>query len=176
MTPDQRIAKLFDEYFDFVWRLLRRFGLSEADADDAAQRVFLTASEKLESIARGKERNFLYGVALGVFANTKRSLARRREVSDDGLASRPTTFPSPHDCAELEQAWALLDELLDQLPDKLRRVLVLAEIEQLEVAEIAALEAIPVGTAASRLRKSRESFRELLRKVEHRNPFGGPGQ
>jgi RNA polymerase sigma-70 factor (ECF subfamily) len=70
------------------------------------------------------------------------------------------------------RAWALLDELLAELPEELARVLALAEIEQVEVPEIAALEKIPVGTAASRLRRARALFRELLAGVQHRNPFG----
>ncbi len=169
---ETRLTSLFNEHFDFVWRMIRRLGLSEADADDAAQRVFITASTKLESVARSKERNFLYGVALGIVANAKRSLARRREVADDLLASTASPAPSPHDQLALEQAWDLLDELLDTLPDRLRRVLVLAEIEQLEVAEVAAFEQIPVGTAASRLRKARQLFREQLEGVRSRNPLG----
>ena len=68
----------------------------------------------------------------------------------------------------------MLDELLERLPDELRRVLVLAEIEQLEVPEIAALEQIPVGPAASRLRRAREVFREHLSRAQARNPFREP--
>jgi DNA-directed RNA polymerase specialized sigma24 family protein len=65
----------------------------------------------------------------------------------------------------------LLAELLSQLPDKLRRALVLAEIEELEVQAIAELECIPVGTAASRLRLARKRFLELLEAAKHKNPF-----
>jgi RNA polymerase sigma-70 factor (ECF subfamily) len=57
------------------------------------------------------------------------------------------------------------------LPDELRRVLVLVEIEQLEVAQVAAVEGIPIGTAASRLRRARQLFREALERVPQRNPF-----
>jgi RNA polymerase sigma-70 factor, ECF subfamily len=57
------------------------------------------------------------------------------------------------------------------LPEKARRVLVLAEMEQLEVPEIAVLEGIPVGTAASRLRVARQQFRALLEAARDRNPF-----
>jgi RNA polymerase sigma-70 factor (ECF subfamily) len=77
----------------------------------------------------------------------------------------------PEDWVELRKAWTLLDELLERLPDELRRVLVLADIEEVAVAEIAALEGIPAGTAASRLRRAREEFQQLLARTEHRNPF-----
>jgi DNA-directed RNA polymerase specialized sigma24 family protein len=74
---------------------------------------------------------------------------------------------------ELAEARVLLDELLAKLPDKLRRALVLAEIEGLEVAAIAECEGIPIGTAASRLRLGRERFRALLARKTLQNPFGG---
>jgi RNA polymerase sigma-70 factor (ECF subfamily) len=73
----------------------------------------------------------------------------------------------------LKEAWQLLDELLAKLPEKLRRVMVLAEVEGLEVSEVAQFEGIPVGTAASRLRLGRERFRALLAKHAARNPWGG---
>ena len=69
----------------------------------------------------------------------------------------------------------MLDELLEQLPDELRRVLVLAEIEECTVPEIAELEGIAVGTAASRLRRARGLFREIAARVQHRNPLGDRG-
>jgi hypothetical protein len=60
------LRALVDAHFDFIWRLFRRMGLSHADADDAAQHVFITATEKFDVIALGSERTFLYGVALRV--------------------------------------------------------------------------------------------------------------
>jgi len=170
-SDEARIGAFIQEHFDFIWRLLRRSGLTPEDADDGAQHVFMIAMEKIETIMPGRERSFLYGTALRVAANARRAVGRRREVSEDALEGRMASELGPERRSELGQAWALLDHLLEQLPDELRRVLVLAEIEQLEVPEIAALEAIPVGTAASRLRRARALFREQLRLEKHRNPF-----
>jgi RNA polymerase sigma-70 factor (ECF subfamily) len=50
-------------------------------------------------------------------------------------------------------------------PD-LRRVLVLAEIEQLSNQQIAELEAMPKGTVASRLRRARAEFYALLEREQ----------
>src|SRR5512146_863192 len=68
--------------FEWLWRVLRRIGLSAADADDATQQVFLVASRRSAEI-RGSARAFLYGTAVRVAANMRRTLRRRREVSDD---------------------------------------------------------------------------------------------
>jgi RNA polymerase sigma-70 factor, ECF subfamily len=168
---DARLGQLVREHFEFVWRLLRRLGLSSDESDDLAQQVFMTATRKLDQIAGGSERTFLYGIALRVAANARRSKRRRREHPDEKLDAADQGL-RPDEQAELARAWGLLDELLGQLPGPLRRALVLAEIEELEVAQIAALESIPVGTAASRLRRARAAFRELVRAADERNPFG----
>jgi RNA polymerase sigma-70 factor (ECF subfamily) len=162
---------LVGDHFDFVWRLLRRLGLSPADADDAAQHVFMTATQKTASITRGSERSYLYGVALRVAQNHKRKLKRRPEQGELAGLDLADDKALPDEAACLGEARELLDRLLEGLPNELRRVLVLAEIEQLEVAEIAALEGLPVGTAASRLRRARGCFREALAAVQGDLPF-----
>jgi RNA polymerase sigma-70 factor (ECF subfamily) len=154
-----------------VWRLLRRVGLSRPDADDAAQQVFLVASRRLPQLAPGKERSFLYGTAVRIAANLRRGLRRRRESPEEELPVQSDATELPDELLERRRARAFLDELLEQLPEELRRVLVLAEIEQLTLAAIAELEQIPAGTAASRLRRAREAFRRLLEAEQHRNPF-----
>lgn len=173
MSDEQtrHFRRLVDDHFDFVWRLLRRLGLSPADADDAAQHVFMTATQKTASIAAGSDRSFLYGVALRVAQNHKRKLKRRPELGELLGLDLADDKALPDEAAGLGEARELLDRLLQGLPSELRRVLVLAEIEQLEVAEIAALEGLPVGTAASRLRRARSSFREALAAVRGDLPF-----
>lgn len=170
-ASEARLRAVVEAHFDFIWRLLRRLGLRPADADDAAQQVFMIATQKLHAIAPGSERSFLYGAAVRVAANARRAAQRRLEQGADALEQHAAPGLHPEQRQALDEAWTLLDELLERLPDELRRVLVLAEIEQLEVAEIAALEGIPVGTAASRLRRAREEFRDHLKRAGSRNPF-----
>lgn len=169
----QGFEELVAEHCGFVWRLLRRLGLGSADADDAAQQVFMIASRKLEHIGPGQARGFLYGVAVRVARTARRGIERRGEVLGDPADRPAPDDQGPEHGTELSRACSLLDELLGRLPDELRRVLVLAELEQFEVAEIAALEQIPAGTAASRLRRARERFRAFLAELGERNPFGG---
>jgi RNA polymerase sigma-70 factor (ECF subfamily) len=107
-----------------------------------------------------------------VAANARRDRQRRPEVSADALASVRAPGMQPDDRIELTRAAELLDELLEHLPEELRRVLVLAELEEASVPSIAELEGIAEGTAASRLRRAREAFGKLLARVTHRNPFG----
>lgn len=158
----------------WVWRLLRRIGLSPADADDAAQQVFVVAAQKLDQLESGKARSFLYGTALRVAANARRSLKRRRALHDEAALAVLPQPVSQHELLEQQQARALVDELLAELSDDLRRVLVLAEIEQLSAPRIAELEGIPLGTVASRLRRARSRFFALLEQRRAQDDRGLP--
>ena len=173
-TSEQTIEQLVSLHYRFVWRVLRGFGLSPSDAEDAAQQVFMIATRKLDSIDPSRARSFVYGTAMHVANNARRGARRRREVPEDDDTERVApSNRSPESQTELAEARTLLAEILAQLPEKSRRVLVLAEIEQLEVPEIASLEGVPVGTAASRLRVARQQFRVLLEAAQDRNPFTG---
>jgi RNA polymerase sigma-70 factor, ECF subfamily len=168
--PRARVAALVSEHFNFVWRLLRRLGIPRDEADDAAQQVFMIACRRLDDIEPGREQAFLHGTAIRVAANLRRALGRR-EHADADLHALEARGIAPDRGAELGQACDLLDQVLARLPDELRTLIVLVEIEELEVAEAARLEGIPAGTAASRLRRARARFRAALQELGERHPF-----
>jgi len=58
--------------------------------------------------------------------------------------------------------------VLAQMPLELRTVFVLFELEEMTTPEIAELVGVPVGTAASRLRRAREEFQRLVARVQAR--------
>lgn len=127
---------LVHQHLDFVWRSLRRLGLSESDADDASQQVFMIAARQLAEVPSGKERAFLYGTARRIASNARRDRRRRREVPGE-LADELQAFGAlPDERVELQRAALLLDDMLERLPEDLRRVLVLAEVEETTVPAI----------------------------------------
>jgi len=170
-----RLAAMVSEHFDFVWRLVRRLGIGREDADDATQQVFLAVVRRVGAVAPGREKAFLYGTAIRVIANLRRSVRRRREAHGTEPDAMESTLSAPDRQAELGQARDCLDEILSRLPERLSALFVLVEIEELDVSEAAALEGIPAGTAASRLRRARELFELELEKLGERRPFGANG-
>lgn len=171
-TPE-RIAGLVRDHYGFVWRLLRRLGLREGDADDAAQQVFLVAVNRLAGVEHERERSFLYGVALNVGARARRSQQRRREEPLDAAGEGASPAPSAEQLLERRQARDALDALLAEMPEELRVVFVLYELEELSTPEIAELCELPLGTAASRLRRAREDFEQRVARLEARRRFSG---
>ena len=66
LQDDGRVAALLRTHFRDVWRMVRRFGVPESGADDAAQEVFIIAARRLADIAPGSERPFLLASAVRV--------------------------------------------------------------------------------------------------------------
>jgi RNA polymerase sigma-70 factor (ECF subfamily) len=164
-APPVRLRRVFNEQFNFVWRYLRRLGLSEADADDAAQQVFVVFSRKQDRIELGKERAYLCGTAVRIVSDHRRSLARRREVAGDKMAEPVSQALTPDQLADRQRARVLLDQVLDQMEMDLRAVFVLFELEELTTAQIAETLQLPAGTVASRLRRARESFHAIIKRM-----------
>jgi RNA polymerase sigma-70 factor (ECF subfamily) len=162
-----RFRAIVDANFDFIWRTLRGLGVPAHSVDDAAQHVFLVAAQKLTRIEPGSERAFLFGTAVGVAANARRARARSREVLDEGaVANRADSAPDGERLLELRERRALLDQVLASMPDDLREVFVLFVLEGLETPQIARLLGLPKGTVASRLRRARETFHVVSKRLQ----------
>lgn len=169
----ERTRALVDEHFRFVWRLLRRLGLSEADADDVSQQVFVVASNKLDVMIAGSERGFLYRTAVNLASRFRRTRGRRREDPSEGLERMSSPEPDLEELVDRRRAREMLDSLLEHLPEEQRTVFVLFEIEQLTSVEIASVLELPMGTVASRLRRAREQFQAELARRTARDRFRG---
>lgn len=170
---DARLRELVDQHYDFVWRSLRRFGVPAADAQDAAQEVFVSLSRRLEDVERGRERGFLYRTAMNHAAHAHRTRLRRREVGDEAPEARVCPAPGPEEQLIGARARELCYRVLAGLELDLRAVFMLYELEQLTMAEIAELLELAPGTVASRLRRARSAFLERARELSG-DDGGGP--
>ena len=161
-----RMHDFVTSHIEFVWRVVRGFGVPRADADDVTQQVFVVAARRRETIAIGAERSFLAATARGLAANYRRSKVRKPEiVDDDAIASLFDQAPNPEEAVDEKRARALMDHVISLLEDDLREVFVLFELEEMSTTEIAAILALPSGTVASRLRRAREAFQAQIKRL-----------
>jgi RNA polymerase sigma-70 factor (ECF subfamily) len=165
-----RLERMFNDHHDFIWRLLRRLGLSRGAADDAAQHVFLVAAERVLDIQEGRERAFLFGTALRVARRTSRN--EKRWVLEDDMDFRNSQAARPEDLADQRRAVDLMGRILTKMDLDLKTVFILAELEGQTMPQVAALLEIPLGTATSRLRRAREAFRAAVAAFEASIPGG----
>lgn len=161
-----RLRRLLGEYFEFVWRTLRRLGLDDSEAEDATQEVFWVAARRLSLIQEQSERAYLFSTALRIAATHRRSRRRRAEVIQPSFDEQRSLAPDPEELQQQEEARALLGDILASMDLDLRAVFVLFELEELSGPVIAELLGIPVGTVNSRLRRARAVFRHAVRRRE----------
>lgn len=157
---------VYEKYFDFVWMCARRLGVPMEAIDDVVQEAFIVVHARLRTLEQPSSlRSWLYGVVRRTVSTYHRSRHARvaRESSEPAaLASAGLMQPSPLDLAVLGDELKLLWRLLRQLDARKREVLVLAELEEMTMPEIAEAIGIPLNTAYSRLRAARQEFSEAL--------------
>jgi RNA polymerase sigma-70 factor (ECF subfamily) len=160
----ERLERMFRAHHELVWRTLRRLGLGPEPAADATQQAFLIAAERLDDIRQGSERAFLFGTALRL-ARTAYRTSRRWQLEDD-MDHRADAGSRLEELVDRRRAVEVADRVLAQMDPTLLTVFVLFEIEGLSTPEIAELVGVPLGTAASRLRRAREAFRAAASRLE----------
>jgi RNA polymerase sigma-70 factor (ECF subfamily) len=166
--PSLEFRQVYDTHFRFAWRVLRRLGVREADLMDMTQNVFVVVHRKLPGFeGRSEITTWLFGICRRVAIDYRRSARIRREVPADAhqIASLPGPEPAS-DAPDKAHLAALAEALLDRLPEKLRVVFVLFELDEMSGDDIAALLDVPVGTVRSRLRLAREAFQREAARLE----------
>ncbi len=156
---------------DAVYGLSLRMLGDPASAEDVAQDAFIRAWQRLETFRGGSFRSWLFTIA----ANRARDELRRRgrrpalsldEARDDpdrADIDPPDAGPTAHELVEQAELRRALEAALRTLPDDWREVVVLADIQGLNYAEVATVTGIPVGTVKSRLSRARGRLRDVIR-------------
>ncbi len=167
-SDQERLREMVTLHFDFVWRSIVRLGVPRAEAEDTAQQVFIVASRKLEAIAVGSEKAYLFQTARRLAWNMRRTLRRRREDAEP-VVDHLDPGGSPDSALERSRMRATMDRIIDELELDLREVFILFELEELTMIEIARMLGLPAGTVASRLRRARAAFRESAQRMTARS-------
>lgn len=147
--PDALLSELFRQHAAMLLRLAWRITGSRADAEDVVQDVFLGLPAALQ---RYEERESLVAWLRRVTA--RRALMQLRAASrtarrESAAAPPPVSGPEDERLATL----LALRDAVDRLPEPLRQVFVLSDVEGFTHAEIGEL--LGITAAASRVRRHR---------------------
>lgn len=171
--PDQELAERFRDgdraAFDAlvrrhqkgVWRLIRRYVKSDADAADVTQLAFVRAFRGLATF-RGTAtvRSWLYRIAINCALSWLRDHRREQpaEISEDALTEdnpAPARLSASDDRARLRAAIA-------QLPPKQKLVLELRVFDDLAFREVADLADCSENTAKVNFHYAVKRLRDIL--------------
>lgn len=153
-----QLDALYREHHGYVWRNLQRLGVAEPHVADAMHDVFLVVARRLHEFERRASiRTWLFAIVFRVaqgFHRDRQRQSQREQPIDD-----PDAGPGPDASADTSIA---LHQLLARLDDDKRAVFILAHLEGMTGAEIAAALDLKVQTVYSRLRLAREVFERAL--------------
>lgn len=150
------LRRLYELHADALYTTARRITGSGEDAEDVVQEVFIRLSESLETYeARGSLSSWLRSVTIRRALIAIRARRRRREVRLP--AGKEPSHRGPN---IVNLIW--LEEALERLPDRLREVLVLKEIEGFSHREIAEQVGIAESTSMGRLCEAKALLRRMM--------------
>lgn len=152
----------FQSEFDYLHRSLRRLGVRSEDIEDDLQEVFLVLHRKWTAYDPTRPlRPYLFGIAFRVVSGRKRR--NQREVPSL-LDEHPAVDLGADQALDAAAARQLLLDALSRVPLARRAVLVMHDLDETPMREVAQVLSIPLFTGYSRLRKAR---RELEAAVRH---------
>jgi RNA polymerase sigma-70 factor (ECF subfamily) len=167
VTADEALAREFEARLAESGSLAVRVAYSvlrhRQDAEDVAQEAFVRAHRRFATLRdRDRFRAWLVRMTWRLALDWKRQ-SRRRTTREQVVAlSAPPVGDAERD-AIAQDAASRLWTAIDDLPEKLRVVIVLAAIEGHGMRDVAALLEIPEGTVKSRLFEARRKLEERLR-------------
>ena len=148
-----------------AFRVARGVLRNTADAEDVAQEALLRAYQSFDRLRdRNRFSGWLVRISFRLALDRLRS-AKRRERRD-AQWSQPAHLPPPataEDVAASNQFQGHLESALEELPEKLRLVLLLSAMEGYTIEEIAGMIGVPLGTVKSRIFIARKKLAEKLR-------------
>jgi RNA polymerase sigma-70 factor, ECF subfamily len=148
------LNELYETHRSFVFNLAHRYLENHADSFDVVQEVFAVLFKKFPGFVLTCElRTYLFPITRN---NCMSRLRKKRPFCD------PQILESEEDHTlrnELNERQRVLD-MVANLPEQHRQVLILRFVDQLSLDEIAQHLAIPVGTVKSRLFNGLKKLRE----------------
>jgi RNA polymerase sigma-70 factor, ECF subfamily len=167
--------RVFRQEFDHVYRGLRRQGISEPDAEDLAQEVFLVMWRRWGQLDQQRPmRPWLAAIAFNLVGNRLRRLHREIPAAEVEIID---DRPGAEELLAGRRLRGIVLRALAGLPEKYRSVLVLRDLDGLPMREIAARQSLPLFTAYTRLRRGRRDFNLAVRRLQRHAVQGwvGPG-
>lgn len=160
---------LVEEYTPRLYRFAVRMMSDRTEAEDAVQDGFVQAWRNLPGLTNPAAfSSWIYRIVRNRCAEISRQRTRHKvdtydpnELPDEAHTHRPPTDPA--DRSMQDATMAQLNLLVSQLPEDLRVCWLLADVEGMSYAEIAAIVLTPVSTVRGRIARSRQQLAEGLR-------------
>lgn len=162
---------LYDEFYPFVARTVRRLGVAEEARDDVCQEVFVVIYRRLgEFEGRAKLKTWVYRITANVVFNQNRSERRKAPHHRLGALVDPEELaagsPGPETAVRQTQAADLARTILMNMSEPKRMAFVLVELEGMSYGEAAASLDETFDAVRARVRAARLEFSRAVKALD----------
>lgn len=164
------VLRFKGKVYNYIFRMVH----SPQDAEDLTQETFVRAYLSIRSFqSRASLNTWLFRIATNLCIDYNRKYRRGQaltsslsqeddEDSEESERDIPDQSFDPQRLLLNKELGAQLDQALRLLPEKLRTVVLLYDVEGLSYEEIATIAGCPLGTVKSRLFNARVALRTRL--------------
>lgn len=150
-------------HLDAAFRLARWLIANDHDAEDVVQESCLRAFRYFRTFSGGNSRAwFLRIVRNTCYGWHSRADQLATDVFDEGQHSDRVLAIDPEALMLHTANVALIEQVMRELPDRYRELLVLREMKGLSYQELADVLGIPIGSVMSGLSRARQALRRAL--------------
>lgn len=164
------IALLFRRHHRTLYRAFTRLLGAREDLDDLVQATFLEAWRSAPSFSgRSSAKTWLIGIAYNVFRHHVRAQSRRRSAFRlFALESKGSVSAISESQVDARRDLASVEAAVLDLPEDLRSVFVLCQLEDMSSKEAAEVLGTREGTVRRRLHDARRQLAQSLSKGAER--------
>ena len=144
-----------------LYNVVYRWLWDRMESQDVVQEAFLRCWRARDRIRREGFTAFVFTTALNLAANRRRRKKLWRLVSFDALREE---LPHGQDAEHVLSR--RMQRAIDELPERLKRVLLLCELAGMSYGEIAAVTGVREGTVGSRRSRALALLRKRLERQE----------
>lgn len=151
-------------HLNYLFHIARRAIGNATEAEDIVQETFLQAWKSFHRFQSGTNcRAWLFKILFHVLSHHRRKWFRMRQptAQDEELMGQMIAEPPvPEHLSDEDVLKAVA-----KLPERYRRILVLAYVQELSYKEVAMIAGIPIGTVMSRLSRGRKLLQPDLARL-----------
>lgn len=164
--------KLMNKYYQHIFNLIYKMIFRKEDVEDLTQEAFIKAFNSLANF----DRQFAFSTWLYKIAtNNCIDYLRKKKLSTFSIDKEISTEDSdfkfeipdtefvPDNKIIEEQRKKIIDEAIENLPEKYKKVIVLRHKKEMEYEEIAEKLDLPLGTVKAHIFRGRELLNKYLK-------------
>ena len=162
-AADRTFEKVVLPHLDAAYRLALWHTRNPHDAEDVVQEASLRALRYFATFSGGNARAWFFSIVRNACSDWRGRRTRgAADVFDEQEHSGEESVRDPERALLDADIATSITRAMDHLPNRLRQVLVLRELNGLSYRELADVMQVPPGTIMSRLSRARRAFRSAL--------------